>query len=95
MEREEIIEKITGFASRGLLNGIAVEVPFRAVILRMENIWIDGVGRFRFDQYRRYPSNEGWEQVGSNYTLYEHVDSYLESVFNKICEIVERDKNLF
>lgn len=95
MEREEIIEKITGFASRGLLNGVAVEVPFRAVYLRMENIWIDGVGRFRFDQYRRNSETEGWEKTGSNYTLYEHVDSYLESVFNKICELVERDKNLF
>lgn len=95
MSKEEIIQRITGFAVAGKLTGMVIDVPFHDVTLRMQNIRIDLRGLMRFDQYRLWPNREGWECTGENFTLDEHVEEYLDSVLKKIYELVKRDCNLF
>lgn len=98
MSKEKIIQKITAFAVAGKLTGLVIDVPFHEVTLRMQNIRVDLRGLMRFDQYRSWPNRpdrEGWECTGENYTLDEHVEEYLDSVLNKIYELVKRDRNLF
>lgn len=98
MSKEEIIQQITAFAVAGKLAGMVIDVPFHEVTLRMQNIRVDLRGLMRFDQYRSWPNRpdrEGWECIGENFTLDEHVEVYLDSVLNKICKLVKLDRNLF
>lgn len=98
MSKNEIIQEITRFAVAGKLADMVIDVPFRDVTLRMQNIRVDLRGLMRFDQYCSWPNRpdrEGWECTGENFTLDEHVEEYLDSVLNKIYELVKRDRNLF
>lgn len=98
MNKDEIIQKITILAVAGKLSGMVIDVPYHEVILRMQNIRVDSRGLMRFDQYRSWPNRpdrEGWDCTGENFTLDEHVEEYLDSVLNKIYELVKRDRNLF
>ena len=72
---------------------MAIDVPFGNVFLRMENINVVD-GTLYFDQYRS-SDNEEWSRTGRGFRLNEHVKSYLQSVLDKIQELVQVDKNLF
>lgn len=95
MSKNEIIQEITRFAVAGKLADMVIDVPFRDVTLRMQNIRVGIDGLVLFDQYRLWRRAEEWECTGTGFKLREHVEEYLDSVLNKIYELVKRDRNLF